>query len=114
MNLCRWTVSLEVLVRDKTMGNLIWRGWAMTEEDIRKAASPTSIIMGKNLVRNAPSASKPSDKPAIASDECDLDNIDSIQDDADVLEDASDTRHFEISFPTSPSPVAHDRDSRDQ
>lgn len=83
----------------------------MTEEDIRKAASPTSIIMGKNLVRNAPSASKPSDKPAIASDECDLDNIDSIQDDADVLEDASDTRHFEISFPTSPSPVAHDRDS---
>ena len=93
------------------MGNLIWRGWAMTEEDIRKAASPTSIIMGKNLVRNAPSASKPSDKPAIASDECDLDNIDSIQDDADVLEDASDTRHFEISFPTSPSPVAHDRDS---
>lgn len=102
---------MEGLVRDKTMGNLIWRGWAMTEEDIRKAASPTSIIMGKNLVRNAPSASKPSDKPAIASDECDLDNIDSIQDDADVLEDASDTRHFEISFPTSPSPVAHDRDS---
>ena len=114
MNLCRWTVSLEGLVRDKTMGNLIWRGWAMTEEDIRKAASPTSIIMGKNLVRNAPSASKPSDKPAIASDECDLDNIDSIQDDADVLEDASDTRHFEISFPISPSPVAHERDSRDQ
>ena len=102
---------MEGLVRDKTMGNLIWRGWAMTEEDIRKAANPTSIIMGKNLVRNAPSASKPSDKPAIASDECDLDNIDSIQDDADVLEDASDTRHFEISFPTSPSPVAHDRDS---
>ena len=112
--LCRRSVNLEGLVRDKTMGNLIWRGWAMTEEDIRKAASPTSIIMGKNLVRNAPSASKPSDKPAIASDECDLDNIDSIQDDADVLEDASGTRHFEISFPLSPSQAISERDSRDQ
>ena len=83
----------------------------MTEEDIRKAASPTSIIMGKNLVRNAQSASKPSDKPAIASDECDLDNIDSVQDDADVLEDAAVTRHFEISFPMSPSKATSERDS---
>ena len=96
------------------MGNLIWHGWAMTWEDVRKAASPTSIIMGKNLVRNAPSASKPSDKPAIASDECDLDDIDYIQDDGDVLEDASGPRQFEISFPISPSQVAHERDSRDQ
>ena len=86
----------------------------MTEEDIRKAANPTSIIMGKNLVRNAPPASKPSDKPAIVSDECDLDNIDSIQDDADVLEDASGTRQFEISFPMSPNQAISDRDSRDQ
>ena len=111
MDLCRWTVNLEGLVRDKTMGNLIWRGWAMTEEDIQKAASRTSIIMGKNLVRNAPPASKPSDKTAIASDECDLDDITSIQDDADVLEDAADTRHFEISFPLSPSQATSERDS---
>ncbi len=83
----------------------------MTEEDVRKAASRTSIIMGKNLVRNAPPASKSSDKPAIAYDECDLDNIDSTQDDADVLEDAAGTRHIEISFPLSQSQATSERDS---
>lgn len=83
----------------------------MTEEDIRKAASRTSIIMGKNLVRNAPPASKPSDKTAIASDECDLENIDSTQDDADVLEDAAGTRHFEISFSMSPNKATSEHDS---
>jgi hypothetical protein len=93
------------------MGNLIWHGWAMTEEDVRKAANRTSIIMGKNLVRNAPPASKPSDKSAIASVECGLENIDSTQDDADVLEDAAGTRHFEISFPPSSSQATSERDS---
>ena len=83
----------------------------MTEEDVRKAANRTSIIMGKNLVRNAPPASKPSDKSAIASVDCDLENIDSTQDDADVLEDAACTRHFEISFPLSPSKATSERDS---
>ena len=110
-SLCRRSVNLEGLVRDKTMGNLIWHGWAMTEEDVRKAANRTSIIMGKNLVRNAPPASKPSDKSAIASVECDLENIDSTQDDADVLEDAAGTRHFEISFPLSSSQATSERDS---
>jgi hypothetical protein len=102
---------LEGLVKDKTMGNLIWHGWAMTEEDIRKAANRTSIIMGKNLVRNAPPASKPSDKTAIASDECDLDDIPSTQDEADVLEDPAGTRHFEISFPLSQRKATSERDS---
>jgi hypothetical protein len=93
------------------MGKLTWNGWVTSWDQIRKAPQATSIIMGKNLVRNAPPASKPSDIAAIASDESDLDDITSIQGDADVLEDASETRHFEISFPISPSKATSERDS---
>jgi hypothetical protein len=93
------------------MGKLTWNGWVTSWDQIRKAPQATSIIMGKNLVRNAPPASKPSDIVAIASVECNLDNIDSVQDDADVLEDAAGTRQFEISFPLSPSQATSERDS---
>jgi len=93
------------------MGKLTWNGWVTSWDQVRKAPQASSIIMGKNLIRNAPPASKPSDKTAIASDECDLDYITYVQDDADVLEDAAETRHFEISFPVSRSPVKAERDS---
>jgi hypothetical protein len=90
------------------MGKLTWNGWVTSWDQVRKAPQASSIIMGKNLIRNAPPASKPSDKSAIASVECDLDNITYVQDDADVFEDAAGTRHFEISFPIAPVKTDHE------
>jgi len=90
------------------MGKLTWNGWVTSWDQVRKAPQASSIIMGKNLIRNAPPASKPSDKSAITSVECDLDNIAYVQDDADVLEDAAGTRHFEISFPIAPVKTDHE------
>ena len=96
---------------DTTMGKLTWNGWVTSWDQIRKAPQATSIIMGKNLVRNAPTASKASE---IAPDESDLDDIPSTQDEADVLEDPAGTRHFEISFPLSQSQVTSERDDCDE
>jgi len=84
------------------MGKLIWNGWATTLEEVRRAPQATSIIMGKNLVRNAPTATTASDiVPKVTSEEP-LDAIAPSQEDVNDLNNATDERHFEISFPIAP------------
>jgi hypothetical protein len=84
------------------MGKLIWNGWVTSWDQIRRAPQPTSIIMGKNLIRNAPTATTASDIAPTVTDEEPLDAIASSQEDVNDLNNATDERHFEISFPIAP------------
>ena len=84
------------------MGNLIWRGWVTSWEQIRKAPQPNSILLGRNVTVNTRGPSK---------NENSNDNPDPLVDDnvgiSQVLpngveDDGNTMRSCEISFPISP------------
>jgi hypothetical protein len=93
---------------DTTMGKLTWNGWVTSWDQIRRAPQPTSIIMGKNLIRNAPTATTASDIEPTVTDEDLLDTIAPSQEDVNDLNNATDERHFEISFPIAPIKSDHE------
>lgn len=90
------------------MGKLIWNGWVTSWDQIRRAPQPTSIIMGKNLIRNAQTATTASDIEPTDTDEEPLDAIAPPQEDVNDLSNATDERHFEISFPIAPNKSDHE------
>jgi len=90
------------------MGKLTWNGWVTSWDQVRKAPQASSIIMGKNLIRNAPTATTASDIEPTVTDEEPLDAITSSQEDVNDLNNATDERHFEISFPIAPIKSDHE------
>jgi hypothetical protein len=86
------------------MGNLIWNGWAMTWEDVRRANNRTAILMGGHILKNTrplhsdnrTAGQKPQQNRA--DDEVSTSTPETTQ-----HSDAPDTRHFEISFPIAPT-----------
>ena len=86
------------------MGNLIWHGWAMTWEDVRRANNRTSIMMGNHIVKNTRPLNRDehSAKLTTTQDAVDDEASTSTTENADNS-DTPDSRHFEISFPIAPT-----------
>lgn len=86
------------------MGNLIWNGWAMTWEDVRRANNRTAVLMGGHILKNRRTlnpdehSAKLNATQDAANDEVSTSKAETIQ-----HSDATDTRHFEISFPIAPT-----------
>ena len=90
--------------RNYTMGKLTWLGWATTWEEVQKAPQASSIIMGKNLVRNAPPLTRESQPVDVDSLEDSQVDVNITQDEESAESNGSENRHFEISFPIARTP----------
>lgn len=90
--------------RNYTMGKLIWLGWAMTWEDVRRANNRTSIMMGNHIVKNTRPLSRDehSAKLNTTQDAVDDEVSTSTTENAEQP-DAPDSRRFEVSFPIAPT-----------
>ena len=86
------------------MGNLIWNGWAMTWEDVRRANNRTAILMGGHILKNSRPLNPDEHLAKLNATQDAADDEDSTSI-AETIQhsDATDTRHIEISFPIAPT-----------